>query len=603
MGKDTHLDKLEKFLKSFDSLSQKIDEMDISKEIGKFARQEYGESWREKIPGILRAEMIAFNFLEDYRNSETGRGTYYGPIITFKDKEKGYIEFPSIKDITPSIIDYWEKRAVESKNPILKVRYADLVWEFSNKVKETSPDYKIAIIVIEGIIDIANRDLHKYQVSVITKLKRALSLALSLNNDELTSKVKKTIIAYEDKVAQDDKPGLWGLSFDLLLMNKKIELAPKEKNKVIQDLENRLSRLAKSPDHNFWAVEPAAIRLANYYTHIGDRENTKRVILVYGKVVKEAASTQSSAQIAIAWFERLFHIYMQYGLKKEAEEISIEIRKLGSKAISELNLMEVPINIPTKEIKKLINALIDGDLETALARVAIYYIIRKGETINQLDDLKKKAPIQFLFTRKIQDSSGRIVATVGPIQEDYDGHLVLQSAQNLSISSWFLHKTIEALLGKFNIDAETITKYLYESSIFEKNRRELVKKGIEEYLNKNYVTALHILVPQIEALIRNLDEKTGGAVFKQSHLGGFNYKTLSDILHDENIKITLGEDFVFHLKVLFVDPRGKNLRNNICHGISTSETFNAYSADWVFHSLLCLSLLREQGETNETKKN
>jgi len=592
---------VENLLETFDSSTQKFSEAEIFDALNKFAKEKYSEN-KLSIPDFLKTEMMAFVFTEDYTNKESGWGTYYGPFMTFNDKEKGYVEVPSIKEITPSIIEYWEKRAIESKSPILKARYADLAWDFSEKIKGVKPDYKMAVIAIESIIDIADRDLHKYQISVITKLKRALSLALSLNNKELISKVKDAIIAYENKIAEDDKPGLWGFSFDLLLKNKNVQLTPEEKDSIIQDLEERLDRLSKSSDYNFWAAENAALPLAEYYNLISKEEDAKRVLLTYGKIVKAAVVLiQPSAQVAIAWLERLFHIYMQYGLKDETDKISIEMRKLGAKADSELKTIEASVTIPTEEIEKFINALIDGDLKTALARITVHYIPKKGEAIKQLDDLSKEAPIQFLFTRKIQDSSGRIVATVGPLKDDFNGHVISQIAQNMSFSSIFLRDTIKALVSKFNVDAKTITDYLYESPIFEENRRPLIEKGIEEYLNGNYIVALHILIPQIEALIRNLDEKTGGTVFKQSRYDGFNYKILDDMLWDENIREVfgmLGEDITLYFRVLLVDPRGWNLRNELCHGICTPETFNATTADRVFHSLLCLSLIRERRGDN-----
>jgi len=599
MDESEDSEKIEEFLKSLESLTKQVSELEISEKLKKFAKQEYGENWGESISETLRAEMIAFDFIEDYTNSKTGWGTYYGPFMTFNDKEKGYVEFPSIKEITPSIIKYWEKRAIESKNPLLKTRYADLVWDFSEKIKGAKPDYKVDVVVIENSIEIANKDLHKYQVSVITKLRRALSLALSLNDKEIIRKVKDAIIAYENKVAEDDKLGSWGFSFDLLLKNKNVQLTPEEKDRIIRDLEKRLERLSKSSDYNFWAAESVALRLADYYNIIKKKEDAKRVILTYGKIVKAAVSIQPSAQVAIEWLEKLYHTYMQYGLKDATDEISIEMRKLGAKADSELKTIKASATIPTEEIEKFINALIDGDLKTALARITVHYIPKKGEAIKQLDDLSKKASIQFLFTRKIQDSAGRIVATVGPLEDDFDGHVISQIAENMSLSSIFLRDTIKALICKFDLEAETIVDYLYESPIFEENRRAFIAKGIEKYLNRNYIVALHILIPQIEALIRNLEEKTGGVVLKSARSGGFNYRTLDDMLWDENIRGVLGEDATLYFRVLLVDPRGWNLRNNICHGISAPETLNATASDRVFHSLLCLSLIRERGENRE----
>jgi len=599
MGGNKDLEKVEEILKTLDSLTQQVCEEEISEMLKKVAKREYGEKWRENIPEVLRAEIMAFDFMEDYQNSKTGWGTYFGPMFVLPNKEKRAVEVPSIQDITPSIINYWEKRANKSRHPILKARYADLVWDFSEKVKGVKPSYTMAVIAIESIIEIAEKDLHKYQINVITKLRRALSLALSLNDKELISKVKDTIIAYENKVAEDDKPGLWGFSFDLLLKNKNVQLTPEEKDRIIQDLEERLDRFSKSPNYDFWAAENAAIRLADYYNTINKKEDVKRVILTYGEVLKTGVSIQPSAQVAIVWLTKLYRTYLHYNLKDEANEVSIEIRKLGAKANSELKTIEASVTIPTEKIEKFINALIDGDLKTALLRITVHYIPKKREVIKQIEDLKKEAPVQFLFTRLIKDNSGRTIATIGPLGEDFDGHVISQISQNMYYSSLFLRDTIAALVNKFNVDAKTITDYLYESPIFGEDRKELIEKGIEEYLNRDYVVALHILIPQIEALIRNLIEKIGGSIFTQSKYGGFNYKTLDSMLWDENVKKVLGEDLTFYFRVLFVDPRGWNLRNNICHGISPPETFNATRADRVFHSLLCLSLIKERGTNND----
>jgi len=588
----------ENLLKSYESLTKETSEAEVSDVLSKFARENYSDK-DLPIPECLKFEMIAFSLVENYKNKESGWGTYYGPLARINVKEKGYIEIPSLKDITPEAIKYWGKRVEESKNPIFKARYADLIWDFSEKITGAKPSYEIAITIIRSIIEIARKDLHKYKLSTIEKLERALSLVLSLNNDNLISEVKNSIIEYEEKIAEDDKPGLWGFSFDLLLNNKKIRITDEEKNKIIQDLEDRLERLSKSPDHNFWAAENAALPLAEYYNLINKKEDAKRVLLTYGKIVQAAVSIQPSALVSIARLEKLYHIYRQYGLEEKAGEISIEMRKLGTKADSELIKREVSVSIPTKEIEEFINALIDGDRETALKRFTVYYIPKKGEAVNQLNVLSKEAPIQFLFTRKVQDNSGRIVATVGPLKEDVEGHVISQIAQNMSLSSIFLRDTIKALICKFDLEAETIVDYLYESPIFEEDRKDLIKKGIEEYLNRNYIVALHILIPQIEALIRNLEEKTGGVVLKSARSGGFNYRTLDDMLWDENIRGVLGEDATLYFRVLLADPRGWNLRNNICHGISAPETLNATTSDRVFHSLLCLSLIRERGENRE----
>lgn len=167
----------------------------------------------------------------------------------------------------------------------------------------------------------------------------------------------------------------------------------------------------------------------------------------------------------------------------------------------------------------------------------------------------------------------------------------------MQLVSFLLRETISKFIDKFNINAEVLVNYLYEFPIFDERRKKFLEIGIEAYLKGQFVIAIHILIPQIEALIRNLAEMIGLPVLKLSRLRGFDYRTLGELLWDENIVKVLGEDLNLYLRVLFTDTRGWNLRNNVCHGISHIETFSQSDADRVFHTLLCLALVREEGNT------
>jgi len=57
------------------------------------------------------------------------------------------------------------------------------------------------------------------------------------------------------------------------------------------------------------------------------------------------------------------------------------------------------------------------------------------------------------------------------------------------------------------LNTESIVSYLFLSPIFEEERRNFLIKGIKAYLDDDFLVALHILIPQIEASIRNLAEK------------------------------------------------------------------------------------------------
>lgn len=580
-----------KFFKQLDSILDPLSERELSNKIRNFIK----ENFEQDPPESLLWEQMAFNFTENYPNDKSGWGTYFGPMFILPNKEGKMVEYPSIQKITPEILSYWEKRAKESKNPVLKQRYSNLVWDFSEKVTSKKTYYSIAQIFIDSVVEIAEKDLHKYNTDVIEKLKRALSLGLSVNDKERINKLIDTIISYERKIAEDDKPDLWGFSYEHLVKNKKVPLTEDKKSNVIIDLEKRFVRLLDSNNH--WAAQRAALLLVDYYSKLGSKEKVKEALLKLGEMFQRQAE-KASPLVASAWLEQLYHLYLQYGLKSEADTISSKIKELGKRSKSEFKEIKTSKEIPREELQKYTNWLIDGDLNTVLIKVAVNYIPKKDEVTKQIQDLSKKAPLSFLFSRKIVDADGRPMATVGSLEEDMNGHIVFQISQNMQISSFFLRETLNALIQKFNLTSIRIVNYLYESPIFEKSRKEFLIRGIEAYLKRDFLVSLHILLPQIEAIIGNLAEKIEVPILKPSRSGGFFYKTLDELLRNPKIVEVLGEDLCLYFRALLTDSRGWNLRNDVCHGISYIETFNQNTADRVLHALLCLALVKEKGDTN-----
>jgi len=587
MVENTKEKEIRRFLKKLDILSEQISEHNISEKIRSFIK----ENFDENPPDVLIWEQMAFDFIENYPRDRSEWGTYFGPIFVGSNEKGEMVEYPSIRKITPDTISYWEKRAKESVNPILKARYSNLALDFSEKVKGEKPHYTIAQIFIDSVMEIAERDLHKYSVDIIKKLGRALSIALSINNKQRINKLADTIIAYEKKIAEDDKPGLWGFSYELLVKNKKVKLSKDKELEIISDLENRFERLLKGNNHR--AAKRAAVLLADYYFRLGDKEKTKDILLKLGKMIQSQAE-EISPLVASDWLEELYHLYLQCGMRDEADRISNKIRELGKQAKSELKKIETSIEIPKEELEKYINWLIDGDLNMALWKIAVNYIPKKDEVMKQIQDLSKKAPISFLFSRRIMDNEGRVISTVGPLEDDIDGHIIFQISQNMRISSFFLRETLNALMSKFKLSASEIANYLYESPIFDEGRKEFFVRGIDAFLNGDFLVSLHLLIPQLEALVRNLAEKIGIPILKPSGSGGFYYRTLDKLLKEDGIIEVLGEDMCLYLRVLLTDPCGWNLRNDVAHGISKPERFNQITADRTFHALLCLALVKEK---------
>jgi len=542
------------------------------------------------------AEAMAFDFCENYRNKDTGWGTYFGPMMVMPDESGQMIESPSIRRVTAEMLDYWTKRAKESKHPILRARYAGLVWDFTKEVTGQAAGVEIAHIRIDSIVEIAASNCHKYETDVITKLEHALYLAIRLNDTFRIARVRDAILEYEDKVAEDDKPGLWGFSFDLLWKNKKANLTDDQKSKIISDLEERLgnvSDLSGDGAIDPWAAEAAAVRLAKHYRVLNRPEEIKRVLTKYGAAFEKMAEP-AAAMLASAWMQQVHRVYQEFGLRDEANRILTKIRKLGPKVNDDLKPISAEFSITKKEMNQYVEAMIEGDLERALQRVVVKYIPRRDETEKQIKDLSSKAVMTFLFTKQLQDHKGRPIATIGSLENDLDGHVISQTAQNMQISAIFLRQVMTALIDKFSLTSDHVLDYVYESPLFEDDKKGIIARGLKAYFDNEALVAIHLLIPQIEDAIRNLVEYMGGTILKPGRNGGLYLKTFDELLRDTRVTDALSSDVALYFRILFTDPRGVNLRNNVCHGISPADSLGIGLADRVLHAMLILAQVREK---------
>jgi hypothetical protein len=147
-------------------------------------------------------------------------------------------------------------------------------------------------------------------------------------------------------------------------------------------------------------------------------------------------------------------------------------------------------------------------------------------------------------------------------------------------------------MEKYEITSDKLVDYLFMSPIITKQQKSFLVEGITAYMQKQFSIAIHLLVSQVEAVIRNLVRMSGGSDLKSARGGGFHVKTLDELLRSAEILPVLQEDAVYYLRTLLSDPRGWNIRNDVCHGISHYEQMSKSVVDRLLHVLLLLALVR-----------
>jgi hypothetical protein len=376
------MQKINDILKDLENVKEPFTERKVSKIIQEKMQCKDGSN----PPTKILAEYIAFDYCETLSEDGSVWGTYYGPLLTTPNENDTINEYPSIKKVNKEILEYWFKRAKESKHPILKARYSSLVWDFSKKVTNKSANIEMAHIWIDNVIEIAKRGCHRNESNVVQKLKKVLSIAISINDNIRINNVKNIILKYDLEILEKLKRGPRGFSFDTLLMNKKVKLNEKEKYDIINSLEGRLELVVDYSNKKLFDPHVAkdyAVQLAYYYRKIDKHEDMKRVLLKYGNAFK-LISRDASGLLAISWLQSVEAVYRNFGLNLEAEKLLNEIRIRGPEAKNDMKTIKIKKEISQEEMKEYVDAILKDDIDEATTYFAYHFIPKEIEVAEQI---------------------------------------------------------------------------------------------------------------------------------------------------------------------------------------------------------------------------
>lgn len=541
-------------------------------------------------------EQAAFDFIADYLDKNSGWGTYYGPMFVLPNEQGQMQEYPSIQRLTEETLNYWGKRAKETINPILSSRYADLVVDFSQEVLSKNADIDLFRIVIDSNIEICEK-LLAHSKRCQAKIKRALVLAIKINDQTRIAKAKETIINFAKKAAASGAPEF---SFQLLVLDpntsKKITLDKAEKEELIKNLEGELKRGGQ----NAWLVENTVSLLAEYYAKEKDEDNLMRVLGVLESAFKADDRTDSDALLKISIYQKIHEVYQHYGAKgfqkasTAGNRISQEIGQFDLDVEKSLQRFPVKIEIPTEEFDAILKGIFGDDgqekLETVVGNMAIGLLPQREKLENEFKDISEKNPLQFLVTTEIFSEDNILKARLAGLENDHEKYFLQHASQHMQFGSLTLGLVADKL--KKQISKQDITNYFKCSLLFE--NEEYLERAISAYWDNDYLVSSHLFIPLIESAIRELIKKCGGTFLRLNDSHGYDRLTLHQLLKYQGEIIArvfsgIGQDMVFYFRLVLTEKLGMNLRNDFAHGLSKNKFFTREVSDRLFHIMLCLS--------------
>ncbi len=556
------------------------------------------------------SEIAAWRFMRPHGSVQKSEpwGIYWGPLSSGTLADGSPFHSPNIAEIDADILLHWIYRADDVKHPILRARYADLAWEIGRllmrdpKDRPTCPipavfvDLPFTLVqkAIDGYLDAVDLRFVENEYHTWVFIDRAIVLAISINDQSRALRAKNVLFThYRSLVAVGGKFMWW--KFDDLATGKEkaLSFTDAETSEVLDALERALTRY--SDISNPQEFDPhAALRAADHLIRRFGTNNSEvqRVIKLAGTAFEEMAKG-AAGLVAIAWLEDLIPRYRAAGLVDDSARVERSIRERAEQARGEMKHISIPFNISREEIEKWADAVIGSNRQEALGRIAWHCMALEGKTKESLKNMAEKAPLMSMLTAAVMGIHGFTEAKVQSIEDDLDGRAMQHAADRFNWEAPFLYFALNRAKDKYGFDVGQLVEFINEAPFFAPAREALLREGLAAWLAEDPVKAIHVLVPQVEAACRDLLALLGAAVMKHDpNAGGFEVIGMGAVLSHPVFRASVQKDIRFHLRALYTDPRGINLRNHLAHGLAHLGLLGMGVANWVVHSILLLAILR-----------
>lgn len=273
----------------------------------------------------------------------------------------------------------------------------------------------------------------------------------------------------------------------------------------------------------------------------------------------------------------------------------VPVKKLSLQTMKVISSGEIDISEWMTSAKQLIE---NSTLESFIYQLSTIIPLESYDSTKQ--NLKKKDFFgSGLFSSITLDSAGRkkriIPSALNASKAEMDAILQNEAAMIYSIHvDIYVKRFLYLAREKFAFTKKEL-QFLVEDNIFvPPNHKEAFLMGLVAGFNLDLITAMHLLMPQVECCIRCLAEDCGAVVYKTDEQGIEECLSLSQILGLPEVNECFDETFLFNLKLFFTSVYGFGMRNDVCHGLHSDSELQSSNclAVWWFVLRICCSYSR-----------
>lgn len=341
------------------------------------------------------------------------------------------------------------------------------------------------------------------------------------------------------------------------------------------------------------------------YRLIGDDINWLKTRICIADSWEREASIRNQALVKMTFFENAIQAYRMipkadrstYGIDEKISELRLKLRDSGKAAIDEMT----PISVKGPDISDIIDASIKHvkgkeNLDLALlCFCGLYSGISKLQSIESAVETLKVGVVSHLFGMVQLSGDGRKIGKEDPLMLSDQGvpedTPITQAIDNAIMEADLVVKAqilpgLATILEEHEITLQKLETICSICPIIPEQRTKLFARGLYFGFEHDFASAIHLLVPQWEHMVRTILKENDVHTTTLDKDGIDMECGLSTLLEKKEAEEIFDDNLLFEMTAFLTHKRGPNLRNELAHGLLNDDRISSYSAIyWWWRSL------------------
>ncbi|WP_353499257.1 DUF4209 domain-containing protein [Vibrio sp. CB1-14] len=516
----------------------------------------------------------------------------------------------SIEDFTEYELEFFEKVVEHGTEPWLQSRLAEILW-FAKKPRKRQFAHAAisSYILIPAEPDFWHRD---------AKLcwERAARLSLQLRDEALVKHVKSKLFACLNREYPSHKfMKLWVA--DLM---SRLHLDSDFIDEVADLLFDE--GLALFEKNDFLSSESYFKLSSTKYEHCEREEDYLNSLVYIADCYEKEADSRitDSNMVANSFYESAVQAYRRipkklrsgHNVEERIEAIRKKMTISGKDSLEEMAVITSPgldisddVKRATEHVSKkaeLSEAIV---YFSGLARVSNY-----DKTLELTKQSMRDNPLGAMMGSTHMSQDGRVIAKTPPLTFDLgednpvNKAVLYREMQKIFDfeTEFVVYATIKPALNiillEHTVSKEFLIQLCQASPLISDERSRLMGLGLWLGFELEFGSAIHILSPQIEHIVRTLLKNAGVKTTNLDRDGIENENGLSTLIDLDQSRSILGQDLWLEIKLLFTSALGPNLRNEAAHGLLCDNSSSSSSSIYAWWLSLRLVVHSAMGYIN-----